>query len=400
MNKENAKRELPAGWKWIRLGDVCEIIAGQSPPGTTYRNSPEGLPFFQGKADFGKLHPIARVWCVEPIKIAQPEDILISVRAPIGPTNIADVECCIGRGLAAIRCGDNTDRDFILNTMRRFEANLVKKGSGSTFGAIIREDLELFEIPLPPINEQHRIAGILRKQLAEVEKAQSAAKQRLEAIKAMPATFLRQVIPDHNQVLPTGWKLIKLGEVCQLKTGGTPSKAVPEYYGGVIKWLVSGDINRKEIFDCEGRITEIGLANSNASLLPADCVMIALNGQGKTRGTVALLNTEAACNQSLVALIPRDRNELWPRFLLHQLQMRYQELRNLTGDNHRSGLNMAVLNRLSITLPTFDEQKRIANTLRKQMSEVEKVREMAQAELDVINTLPTILIRQALDGEI
>lgn len=186
------QRELPSGWRWVLLGEVCEIIAGQSPPGSTYRTSPEGLPFFQGKADFGKTNPVARVWCVEPTKIARSGDILISVRAPVGPTNVADVECCIGRGLAAIRCGKNSDRDFILNALRHFEATLVKKGSGSTFEAINRDDLESFEIPLPPLSEQKRIAAVLNEQIAAVEKARAAAEAELAAIDALPPALLRR----------------------------------------------------------------------------------------------------------------------------------------------------------------------------------------------------------------
>lgn len=183
---------LPEGWRWAKLGEVCEIIAGQSPPGSTYRTIPDGLPFFQGKVDFGKINPVARVWCVEPAKIAQPGDILISVRAPVGPTNVANVECCIGRGLATIRCGMKSNPDFILNALRHFEATLVKKGSGSTFQAINRDDLVSFEIPLPPLTEQKQIAGILREQMATVEEARTVAEKELNTINALPAALLRR----------------------------------------------------------------------------------------------------------------------------------------------------------------------------------------------------------------
>lgn len=190
--RTNTGTELPDGWHWVRLGEVCKIIAGQSPPGSTYRTIPEGLPFFQGKVDFGLLNPVPRVWCVEPNKIALPGDILISVRAPVGPTNVADVKCCIGRGLAAIRCGGDSDRDFILSALRRFESKLIEKGSGSTFEAISRDDLEQLSIPLPPLDEQKRIAGVLREQMAAVEKARAAAEEELQAINALPAALLRR----------------------------------------------------------------------------------------------------------------------------------------------------------------------------------------------------------------
>ena len=117
---------------------------------------PEGLPFFQGKADFGLRHPVATSWCIEPKKIAHQGDILISVRAPVDPPNVADRECCIGRGLAAIRCKGDTDQEFILFALKMFENDISVKGSGSTFNAINREDLLAIDIPgptLPALNQ-------------------------------------------------------------------------------------------------------------------------------------------------------------------------------------------------------------------------------------------------------
>lgn len=213
---------LPAGWRWVRLGEVCEIIAGQSPPGSTYRTIPEGLPFFQGKTDFGLLNPVPRVWCVEPKKIALPGDILISVRAPVGPTNVANVKCCIGRGLTAIRCGGDLDRDFILSALRHFDSKLIEKGAGSTFEAISRDDLEQLSIPLPALAEQRRIAGVLREQMAAVEKARAAARARLEAVKTLPASLLCQVFPEPGQPLPDGWRWVKLGDKAKL----LPSRSI------------------------------------------------------------------------------------------------------------------------------------------------------------------------------
>lgn len=191
-NISKPEKSLPKGWRWVRLGEVCEIIAGQSPPGETYRKTPGGLPFFQGKADFGLRHPVARTWCVEPTKIAEPGDILMSVRAPVGPTNVADVQCCIGRGLAAIRPGPAAERDFILAILRHKEPELVRLGSGSTFQAINREHLESLAIPLPPLPEQKRIVAKLNEEMVAVEKARAASEAQLETINKMPAALLRK----------------------------------------------------------------------------------------------------------------------------------------------------------------------------------------------------------------
>jgi len=143
--------DLPEGWVHAKLPDITTIHMGQSPPGTTYNESAEGLPFFQGKADFGPLSPVPRVWCTRPLRVAEPGDVLISVRAPVGPTNLADERCIIGRGLAAIRPEPPIQSKYVLYALRLQEARLAELGTGSTFTAITRGHLENVEIDLPPL---------------------------------------------------------------------------------------------------------------------------------------------------------------------------------------------------------------------------------------------------------
>ena len=137
----------------VSLDEVCEVIAGQSPPSATYNYDANGLPFFQGKTDFGQLYPVVRMWCSSPQKISLPNDILISVRAPVGPTNINIVKSCIGRGLSAIRCSDKINQKFLLHFLRFNENIIADKGTGSTFKAITQKDLKSLKIPLPPLSE-------------------------------------------------------------------------------------------------------------------------------------------------------------------------------------------------------------------------------------------------------
>lgn len=131
-------------------------------------------------------------------------------------------------------------------------------------------------------------------------------------------------------------------------------------------WIVSGDIHRKEISGCEKRITELAVEESNARYLPRDSVLIALNGQGKTRGTVALLRMEGAtCNQSIVSINPNDKKKLSSDYLFHYLNSQYQNIRNITGDKDRAGLNMPLIRGIAIPLPPLSEQKRITAILDK-----------------------------------
>lgn len=183
--------------------------------------------------------------------------------------------------------------------------------------------------------------------------------------------------------MKAGWAEASIGDVCELMTGGTPSKSVPENFDGDVPWLVSGDIHRGEIVACDGRISEQGLNNSNARWLPLNSVMIALNGQGKTRGTVAMLRMAATCNQSLVSIMPREGSNLLPEFLFHNLRARYDELRKMTGDggNERRGLNMRLLRTIVLPLPPLEEQQRIVAILDEAFEGLDRAKVNAEANL-------------------
>lgn len=147
---------LPPGWVYAPLSVYVGVIMGQSPPSSAYNETGEGLPFYQGKAQFGRLYPTATDWCTEPTKIGEPEDVVISVRAPVGPTNMLRERSCIGRGLASLRSLGG-DQMHLLYTLRAVERDLAAMGVGSTFAAISKSDLDDFRIPVPPLGEQKRI---------------------------------------------------------------------------------------------------------------------------------------------------------------------------------------------------------------------------------------------------
>ena len=208
--------------KYCNLSDVAKIIMGQSPPSITYNTICEGLPFFQGKADFGDLYPSVRYYCSKPIRIAEPGDILISVRAPVGPTNLNREYSCIGRGLSAIRVGDKVSRNYLFYFLRYYEPELIKAGIGSTFEAISRDDIETVKIPFKALAEQKRIAELLE-QADQLRLNKRFARQFGE-------TFLQSVFMEMFGDLyrnPKGWKVEIVGEHITSIRYGTGSP--PDY---------------------------------------------------------------------------------------------------------------------------------------------------------------------------
>ena len=159
-----------------RLDQICILNMGQSPDSSSYNEIGEGVPFFQGNADFGKVHPKVRVWCSAPTKIARSGDVLISVRAPIGALNIADRECCIGRGLAALTVNETLcNKDYLWYAITSKVDELNSKGTGSTFKAISKNVLAETDIPLPCLPEQLKMA----EKLAKVDELISLRKEQL-----------------------------------------------------------------------------------------------------------------------------------------------------------------------------------------------------------------------------
>ena len=204
--------------------DICTLIMGQSPDSSSYNTNYEGLPFYQGNSDFGELHPVPRVWCSESKKIAQENDILISVRAPIGDLNIANEKCCIGRGLAAIRIinSDNVDLTYLYHFFESKRTYLQEKGTGSTFKAINKDSLINFVIPLPSIKEQESIS----QELSALHLLIKGKKTQLFALDELVKSRFIEMFGDcvNNT---KGWGAYRLNDVCDVRDGTHDS---PEYY--------------------------------------------------------------------------------------------------------------------------------------------------------------------------
>ncbi len=181
--KQTPIGKIPKQWEVVPLSRIAKIIMGQSPPSSTYNEEGVGLPFLQGKAEFGRIYPAPKLYTSKPIKIAEKGDLLISVRAPVGDVNIAPYRLCIGRGLAAIRFTNN-----IANTLFYFyyfdfiKPRLEAMGKGSTFKAITKKDLESLLVPKPPIEEQKMIADTLYSIDRWIE-AEEKRKEKLERLK-------------------------------------------------------------------------------------------------------------------------------------------------------------------------------------------------------------------------
>jgi type I restriction enzyme S subunit len=183
------------------LFECCIVVVGQSPPGDTYNVLRSGLPFYQGKAEFGDLYPTPTKWCSQPTKVAASGDVLISVRAPVGPTNLAFENCCIGRGLAALRPRNGIRTKFVLYQLRHSKRALVGVATGSTFSAVSSQQLREHKFVLAPLPEQDRIVAEIEKQFSRLEAATAALRRAQANLKRYRASLLKAAC--EGRLVPT-----------------------------------------------------------------------------------------------------------------------------------------------------------------------------------------------------
>jgi len=204
---DNGTERLPSGWVDEGLGEICLIVQGQSPPGKTYNTEGKGLPFFQGKAEFGEVYPTPVKWCSALTKTAGQGDVLISIRAPVGPTNLCPSVSCIGRGLAAIRPLGGVPSKYVFYALRFTAEILASKGTGSTFGAIGGSDLRAHRIRLAPLPEQHRIVAEIDKQFTRLDAAVAELERAQANLKRYRAAVLRAAC--EGRLVPTEAELAR-----------------------------------------------------------------------------------------------------------------------------------------------------------------------------------------------
>ena len=358
-NKYLEDQNFSSKFPIIKLGDVCDFKGGTQPPKSTFieEEKEEYIRLIQTrdyKSDKFKVY----IPTSERHKTCNATDIMIGrygppvfqiLRGLTGAYNVALMKCIPDK--------QSLSDDWLYHLLKSdlVQERIIGLSQRVRQSGVRPDDLKSQKVPLPPLEVQQEIVD----ELEGYQKIIDGCKQVVENYK-----------PTID--IDPSWEMVELGELCSLMTGGTPTSTNKEFYdGGDIPWLVSGDIHKGEIFDCEGRITKEGFDSSNTKYLSKDSVMIALNGQGKTRGTVAILRVEATCNQSLVSILPNNKDILLTDYLFVCLSGMYQLIRDLTGDNQRSGLNMPIIRGIKIPHAPVSIQKEIVLKIEEERKVIE-----------------------------
>jgi type I restriction enzyme S subunit len=256
-----------------------------------------------------------------------------------------------------------------------FKRRVLNVAVGQTMASLNTEILKGISVIVPrDKEEQIEIAKVL----SDVNKLILSLEKLIAKKRDIKAATMQQLLTGKKRLpgfgegkgykqtelgeFPEDWDIKKVKEFTDGTAGGTPSTQVSSYWGGEILWMSSGELHLKRVHDVEGRISQLGLSNSSTRLIPKDCVLIGLAGQGKTRGTVAINEVELCTNQSIAAIFPSDAHST--EYLFYNFDSRYDELRSLsTGDGGRGGLNLTILRNIQLPFPDKAEQIEIARVL-------------------------------------
>ena len=376
-----------------RLDDVCAITMGQSPDSSTYNKECNGLPFFQGNADFGESHPSVRMWCSEPSKIARENDILISVRAPIGALNIANCECCIGRGLAALTVNnDICTREYLWYALSSKIDELNSKGTGSTFKAVNKSTLSETEIPLPPLDEQRHIAATLDKVTDLISKRRQQLEKLDELVKARFVEMFGDLADPKCQ-----YTRCKLVDACvdsdDIKCGPFGTQLSKDEYqkSGVAVWEIP-QIN-SGFKECPTHFLTAEKARQlNAySLIPGD---IAMSRKGNVGRCGLYPKTfEPGIIHSDVLRIRVDSNRVDPCFMMYQLHFSRaveRQIEMVSSGAIMAGINVTKLKHIYVHIPPVNLQHQFTSFV----DQTENIKSTISCSLAKLETLKKALMQE------
>lgn len=298
MTMKNRKEgQMSNEWKMVRLGDCTTITMGQSPESSSYNTENDGLPFYQGNADFGILNPTVRYYCNKPSKFAYYNDVLMSVRAPVGALNVANNDCCIGRGLCAIseKAGVSFYKYIFYNLLYN-QPYIQSLGVGSTFKAISGKIVSNLSIPLPSIEKQREIAAVLDKASELVEKR----KAQLAELDLLAESVFYDMFGD--PVTNTkGWEICKVIEKTKCIV---PGRDKPKSFTGDIPWITTADLNHLGYTSKASLFLSIDeIAEVKAKIIPKGSVIMTCVGD---LGVISITGNEMIINQQLHAFICDD----------------------------------------------------------------------------------------------
>lgn len=353
----------------------------------------------------------------ESYQLIKPGDIVIRTTDLQNDQNSLRVGYAKDKGMITsaylgLRCHPEINPEYVFRLLESYDALKVFYGMGSG----LRQNIDFWDfkrlpVPLPPRDEQDRIVAFLEQKTAEIDAA-IAKKERLiellneQKIALISATTTgglnRNATQKDSKVewmgnIPAHWSISSLGLQAKIFAGGTPDRARSQYWDGDIPWLKTGEVNFNRINTAEEFITRAGVRNSAAKIAPPDTLLMAMYGQGVTRGRVAILDTPAAFNQACVGIV--FGKNITTEFGFYFFYGAYSFLRDSGNETSQMNLSSGAISKFKIAIPPESEQVAICNYLREATKTIEQAEIANKKSIETLVKLKTCLVADVVSGK-
>lgn len=436
-----SNEDLPDGWRWVKLGEVCKLKNGFAFKSTEYRTV--GVPVIRiSDINNGVVSSEGSVK-VSPNEeyenyLVENDDILVAMSgATTGKFGIfkSKEKAYQNQRVGKFKILNEKilDNHFLFHQINALKRQIEKDAYGGAQPNISSTKIEQMEVLLPPIDAQLSIVSKIEELLSELDKG----KQQLETAQQQLKIYRQAVLkwafegklselgsvglkddrisdviakneilqsfnpknPNSDSELPQGWKWVTIGDLFEVFIGSTPKRNVSQYWNGTINWVSSGEIAFNNITATKEKITKLGLENTSCKVHPVGTVIIAMIGEGKTRGQAAILKIEASHNQNTAAI--RVNNNIYRSELLYYyLVLKYEDNRKVGSGNNQKALNKERVKGIKIPLPPIEQQHLIIQEIESRLSVCDKVEETITTSLHQAETLRQSILKKAFEGKL
>lgn len=445
---------LPQNWCWVRMKSIADIYNGNSISDQVkevkYRGQSKGLRFIATKdIDFHntvEYETNIRISDYENFKVAPTHTSLLCIEGGSAGRKVGFIEedVCFGNKLCAFVANGISSRFIFYFLQSNCFVNQFNEKKNGLIGGVSLKKIAEIAFALPPLSEQQRIVDRVERLFAKLDEARERVQDVVDNYEprklailnsAFSGEFTSEWRNSHTPSLVVAadacrqvaqqwakkeqrllaaeqekicfeskenghmWMVCTIGAVARISNGSTPSRAVDAYWNGDIPWVSSGEVKNNIIYETAEKITQAGFENTSVKLLPVGTVLIAMIGEGKTRGQSAILQIPATTNQNVAAIII-DSHHIDSKYLWYWLQMNYAKNREIGGGSGPQALNCQKVRELDFKLPSIVEQVEIVRILDSLLAKEQQAKEAAEAVLEKIDLLKKSILARAFRGDL
>jgi type I restriction enzyme, S subunit len=395
---------VPAGWKEAPLGDVCQVASGATPKtevagywgGDIRWLTPNDLSKDRSQTLYVGERTLTQAGYDScSARLFPAGSVIVSSRAPVGYVAIAGEEMCTNQGCKTAVPPDYLDSKYLYWYLLAAKPDLEARASGTTFKEISGRRFAETLLRFPDLEEQHLIVELLEDHLSRLDAAEQGLRISLARIRRLRESALVEAIGTAQAHACTAMKTI--GDLATVTTGVTPLKSNRAFYdGGTIPWITSGDLASGVVDAANQFVTERAISETSLKLVKAGAILLAMYGEGKTRGTAALLDIDATTNQACAAIQLHDTNlRPWVKMVLDS---NYAAMRRMAAGGVQPNLNLSLVRSIEVPVPAAEIREAALQRLREIEEQGSILRRALEVTLRRGVTLRHALLAAAFSG--